>query len=117
MSVLMSPSDNTGWGAIGTALMRATGLKFTKNQPVRVRPYYRAQWGQLNARTSLARLKQRLKIYEKKHRNRSKRRAQLRRSETISRKKKRENATKRFERYLDEISRIRAFNRARREVV
>ncbi|AAK13178.1 pVII [Bovine atadenovirus D] len=115
MSILMSPSDNTGWGSIGTALMRATGVKFSKRQPVRVRPYYRAQWGQLNARTPLAKLRENLKKYERKHRKRQKK------TQTVfvedsppPRRRRRENKTRRIEKYLDAIAKIRAFNRARR---
>lgn len=41
MSILISPSDNTGWG-VGTRLMRSTGLVRTARQPVSVRHYYRS---------------------------------------------------------------------------
>nr|ALL28899.1 pVII [Amphisbaenian adenovirus 1] len=64
MSILISPSDNTGWG-IGTKMMRATGVKFTRKEPVRVRPYYRAQWGQNNGRKSKKQLKAGLTRYKK----------------------------------------------------
>ncbi|AAA84976.1 pVII [Ovine adenovirus 7] len=108
MSILVSPSDNTGWG-IGTSSMRATGLKFSKKQPVRVRPYYRAQWGQLNARTSLEKLKTKLKYYEKLYRDRLKRK-------TVVPKKKRSptSPADRLKKYLKAVSQIKAFNRARR---
>lgn len=42
MSILISPSDNTGWG-IGNRMMRSTGLVRTASQPVSVRHYYRAR--------------------------------------------------------------------------
>ena len=114
MSILMSPSDNTGWGSIGTALMRATGVKFSKKQPVRVRPYYRAQWGQLNARTPLAKLRENLKKYERKHRKRQKKTQTVFVEEATPRRRRRENKARRIEKYLDAIARIRAFNSARR---
>lgn len=78
MSILISPSDNTGWG-VGTHLMRATGLKFSRHEPVRVRTYYRAQWGQLNGRKSRNELKRGYRYYKKKHLKyiKNKRRAML----------------------------------------
>lgn len=71
MSILISPSDNTGWG-IGTSLLRATGLKFSKNEPVRVRAYYRAQWGQRNGRKSKRDLNRTFKKYKLFHIQRQK---------------------------------------------
>ncbi|UJZ92509.1 pVII protein [Barthadenovirus sternae] len=66
MSILISPSDNTGWG-VGTHMMRATGLKFSRTEPVRVRTYYRAQWGQLNGRKTRSELKRGYRHYKKKY--------------------------------------------------
>lgn len=48
MSILISPSDNTGWGlgyrcGLGNRLMRSTGLVRTARQPVSVRHYYRSR--------------------------------------------------------------------------
>lgn len=80
MSILISPSDNTGWG-IGTSLLRATGLKFTKDEPVRVRAYYRAQWGQRNGRTSKQNLRRNYTkykmLYKQRQKNKKKRRFPL----------------------------------------
>lgn len=77
MSILISPSDNTGWG-IGTSLLRATGLRFTKDEPVRVRAYYRAQWGQRNGRKSKAALRKDYKRYKIIHLQRQKARKRRR---------------------------------------
>lgn len=63
MSILISPSDNTGWG-IGNSMMRATGLRFSRREPVRVRAYYRAQWGQLNGRRSRSQLRRGYRKYK-----------------------------------------------------
>ncbi|BCO10926.1 pVII [Bovine adenovirus 7] len=108
MTILVSPSDNTGWG-IGTSRMRATGVRFTRKQPVRVRPYYRAQWGQLNARTTLERLRDRLKMYEKQHRDRLKRKTTV-----VKRKRRPISPEQRLIKYYANLGRIKAFNRARR---
>lgn len=66
MSILISPSDNTGWG-IGTSRMRATGVKFTLKQPVKVNRHYRAQWGQVNGRSTVSKLRTGLKNYLKQY--------------------------------------------------
>lgn len=67
MSILISPSDNTGWGHVGTSKLRATGVKFTLKQPVRVSSHYRAQWGQVNGKRKAATLRVGLKRYLSKY--------------------------------------------------
>lgn len=66
MSILISPSDNTGWG-VGNSKMRATGVKFTLKQPVRVSSHYRAQWGQVNGKRGAKKLRVGLKRYLSKY--------------------------------------------------
>lgn len=66
MSILISPSDNTGWG-VGNSKMRATGVKFTLKQPVKVSSHYRAQWGQVNGKKAVSKLRVGLKQYLKKY--------------------------------------------------
>nr|AJW67402.1 pVII [long-tailed grass lizard adenovirus 1] len=96
MSILISPNDNTGWG-VGSRLMRATGVRadlarlsclrhlqglgthFSRQQPVRVRPYYRAQWGSLSNRVPARRLRRRLRMYVRQHQQRRRQRRNIRR--------------------------------------
>nr|AJW67405.1 pVII [Snake adenovirus 1] len=66
MSILISPSDNTGWG-LGNCRIRGTGLTFTDSTPVSVRHYFRGQWGQRNGRATRAHLRRNLKKYRRKH--------------------------------------------------
>lgn len=70
MASLTSPSDNTGWGSIGTYNMRATGARFTRSEPVYVRRYYRAQWGQLNGRKSASQIRRGYRRYKRLHNRR-----------------------------------------------
>ena len=44
MAVLISPSNNTGWG-LGVKSMYGGARLFSDNHPVRVRRHYRAVWG------------------------------------------------------------------------
>nr|AJW67412.1 pVII [short-tailed pygmy chameleon adenovirus 1] len=72
MSILISPSDNTGWG-VGNARIRGTGLHWSDIQPVRVQKYYRGQWGQANGRTSKRKLRKNLVKYTRRYGNRQRR--------------------------------------------
>ncbi|AAB53755.1 pVII [Murine mastadenovirus A] len=49
MSILISPSDNTGWG-LGTGKMYGGARKRSAEHPVHVRSYWRAAWGSRNRR-------------------------------------------------------------------
>ncbi|QEJ80756.1 pVII protein [Amniota adenovirus 1] len=73
MSILISPSDNTGWG-VGNSKMRATGVNFTLRQPVKVKSHYRAQWGQRNGKKGLDKLKVGLRNYLRKYLSNKKKR-------------------------------------------
>ncbi|QOJ53946.1 pVII protein [Barthadenovirus mellis] len=64
---LISPSDNTGWGALGRSALRATGASFSVRQPVRVRAHYRSQWGQRNGRIGYRTLRKNLQAYVRRH--------------------------------------------------
>lgn len=44
MAILVSPSDNTGWG-LGTHSMYGGAKRRSDAHPVRVRAHYRAPWG------------------------------------------------------------------------
>ncbi|AAL92449.1 pVII [Snake adenovirus 1] len=66
MPILISPSDNTGWG-LGKLRIRATGLTFTDSTPVSVRHYFRDSGGQRNGRATRAHLRRNLKKYRRKH--------------------------------------------------
>lgn len=111
MSILISPDNNTGWGTrIGTSMLRATGSNFSYRQPVRVRPYYRAQWGQLNASAPLERLRKNLRKYAFKHRQRLRKI----RDGPKRRRKRVMLRSERAQRYNTAIERIRRFNRLRR---
>nr|AJW67398.1 pVII [white-throated monitor adenovirus 1] len=105
MSILMSPSNNTGWGcSIGTGRIRGTGVVFTPAQPVRVRSYYRAQWGQKTNRTPYKKIRRRLKMYTRLHRQRLKADARQRRM----------SRAERTRRTREAVARIKRANRARR---
>lgn len=49
MSILVSPSNNTGWG-LGVKGMYGGARRRSELHPVRVRRYYRARWGSVNGR-------------------------------------------------------------------
>lgn len=54
MALLISPSNNTGWG-LGTKSMYGGAQRRSDNHPVRVRKHYRAPWGSSRkARANLA---------------------------------------------------------------
>lgn len=54
MALLISPSNNTGWG-LGTKTMYGGAQRRSDNHPVRVRKHYRAPWGSSKrARANLA---------------------------------------------------------------
>ncbi|AII22568.1 pVII [Lizard adenovirus 2] len=70
MSILISPSDNTGWG-LGNCRIRGTGARFTLSTPVPVRHYYRAQWGSKTGRVTEEHLRRNLRKYRRRHHRRS----------------------------------------------
>ncbi|QJR83093.1 pVII [Bearded dragon adenovirus 1] len=120
MSILISPSDNTGWG-IGTSLLRGTGLRYRRAQPVPVHSYYRSQWGQLNGRVSKARLLRNLRKYARLHRERVARRRRRREEAVVvveeaprRRRGRSTAAARRRQRMREAVDRIKAFNAARR---
>lgn len=49
MSILVSPSNNSGWG-LGVKGMYGGARRRSEAHPVRVRRYYRAMWGAVNGR-------------------------------------------------------------------
>lgn len=54
MSILVSPSNNSGWG-LGVKGMYGGARRRSEAHPVRVRRYYRARWGSVNGRRNRAR--------------------------------------------------------------
>ncbi len=51
MSILISPSNNTGWGLRTPTRMYGGARKRSTQHPVRVRGHFRAPWGALKGRT------------------------------------------------------------------
>lgn len=51
MSILISPSNNTGWGLYGPTKMYGGARIRSTQHPVRVRGHFRAPWGALKGRT------------------------------------------------------------------
>ncbi|BBF72831.1 pVII [Mastadenovirus eidoli] len=49
MAILVSPSNNTGWG-LGRNYMYGGAREFSDDTPVHVREYYRAPWGSKKGR-------------------------------------------------------------------
>nr|WMQ77648.1 pVII [Zoothera dauma adenovirus] len=118
MSVVVAPSDNTGWGhaccfrgrngRIGCAGMRATGSKFTLKQPVRVRGYYRAQWGQHKGRKTKEQIYEGYKKYRKLNKRRKKRAKSRTNKKLIATvRSELDNKKKRAARYAEAIDKIR----------
>lgn len=114
MSILTSPSDNTGWGMLGNRLMRATGICglgkfFSKRAPVRVSPYYRAQWGQLKGKIPLQTLRRRLRMYTSFHKKRV---ARMKRKRLTNRESKKQK-TQRLAQMRLAISSLKRKNKRR----